>query len=63
MSLSLPLVSVGVLVMMIKDEMVYNGSRDSCIYRENGNVLGRAVFIEKMERFWVENQGIGYAWL
>ena len=49
--------------MMIKDEMVYNGSRDSCIYREKGKVLGSAVFIEKMERFWVENQVIGYAWL
>ena len=26
----------------IKDEMVYNGARDNCIYRENG-------------RFWEEN--------
>ena len=25
-------------------------------------VQGIAVFIDKMERFWEENQGIGYAW-
>ena len=51
MSLSLPLVSVGVLVMMIKDEMVYNGSRDSCIYGENGKVLVELYLQKKWKGF------------
>ena len=35
--------------MKVKDEMVYIGA-------------GIAVFIDRMERFWEENQGIVYAW-